>query len=154
MHAVLATATSWLRQTLRHQSRRHRIGRTPALGWVGMLLGVGITVTGFSAVNEQPLGVRSASAVTRDSTVVITAMNFEFHPATVTIRAGTTVAWDDSLGNHTIEMDDKSFISQPLIKGMRATHRFDTPGKFLYHCQLHGDFGLVGMSGTIVVTPR
>jgi plastocyanin len=98
------------------------------------------------------LGVSSASAATTDSTVVITATNFEFHPATVTVPVGTTVAWVDSLGNHTIELDDKSFVSKPLLKGMRATYRFEKAGKFTYHCQLHGDVGGVGMAGTIVVT--
>ncbi len=69
-----------------------------------------------------------------------------FVPATLTVKAGTTVTWvntDDS--NHRIKLPDQ--MGPRLDKGMTYQHTFTTPGTYHVECGIHGP----RMSGTVVV---
>lgn len=69
-----------------------------------------------------------------------------FVPATLTVKAGTTVTWfnaDDS--NHRIKLPEK--MGPRLDKGMSYQYTFSNPGTYHYECGIHGP----RMSGTIVV---
>jgi len=73
--------------------------------------------------------------------------NFSFEPATLTVKAGTTVTWvnhDDE--PHTATATDKRFNSKTLDNGDRFSQEFDTPGTYNYYCALHPK-----MTGKIIV---
>jgi plastocyanin len=73
--------------------------------------------------------------------------NFSFEPATLTVKAGTTVTWvnhDDE--PHTATATDKSFNSKTLDNGDRFSQEFKAPGTYNYYCALHPK-----MTGKIIV---
>jgi plastocyanin len=74
--------------------------------------------------------------------------NFSFSPATITVKAGTTVTWtnrDDI--PHTVVADDKqSFKSKVLDTGEKFTFTATKPGTYGYFCSIHPK-----MTGTLVV---
>jgi plastocyanin len=74
--------------------------------------------------------------------------NFTFTPASLTVKAGTTVTWtnkDDI--PHGIASDDNAFKkSKALDTDDSFSYTFTTPGTFKYFCYIHPH-----MVGTIVV---
>jgi plastocyanin len=75
--------------------------------------------------------------------------NFTFEPATITVPAGSSVAWvnhDDI--PHLVASTDKLFKSPALDTDDSFTTRFDQPGTYAYFCALHPH-----MIGTVAVTP-
>src|SRR5271169_215130 len=74
--------------------------------------------------------------------------NFTFTPASLTVKAGTTVTWtnrDDI--PHGIASDDNAFKkSKALDTDDSFSYTFTTPGTFKYFCYVHPH-----MVGTIVV---
>ena len=78
---------------------------------------------------------------------------FTFSPATITIKAGTTVTWKNGTSvAHTVTSDDggKAFdsgTSNPVTAQTGTfTFTFKTPGTFAYHCSFHPF-----MKGTVIV---
>ena len=64
--------------------------------------------------------------------------NFTFEPATLTVKAGTTVTWineDDT--PHTVVASDRSFKSKALDTDDKYSFTFATPGSYEYFCSLH-----------------
>ena len=95
------------------------------------------------AVSAVALASRTPSADANE--IVIT--NFSFEPATLTIKAGTTVTWinhDDE--PHTATATDKRFNSKTLDTGDRFSQEFKAPGVYNYYCALHPK-----MTGKIIV---
>lgn len=77
----------------------------------------------------------------------IVIANFSFEPATLTVKAGTTVTWvnhDDE--PHTATATDKRFNSKTLDTGDRFSQEFSAPGVYNYYCALHPK-----MTGKIIV---
>ena len=79
-------------------------------------------------------------------TVMITtdsSGSFAFSPATLTIKAGTTVTWKNTTAvAHTVTSDDgKSFnsgTSNPIAaQSGTFSFTFTTSGTFPYHCEIH-----------------
>ncbi len=88
----------------------------------------------------------TATASGNTQTVMITTDSsgtFAFVPATITIKAGTTVVWKNvSVVAHTVTSDDgKAFdsgLSNPIAAQTGTySHTFNTPGTFPYHCTIH-----------------
>jgi plastocyanin len=81
-----------------------------------------------------------------------TAYSFGFNPATVTIKAGTTVVWTNgSVAPHTVTSDagaPAAFDSGTISTGGgQFSFTFTKSGTYHYHCSIH-----TYMKGTIVVT--
>jgi plastocyanin len=79
-----------------------------------------------------------------------------FSPATVTITAGQTVTWEWPAGStqHNVAPDDGSVPARsgdPADGPTSYAYTFTTPGTYLYHCEVHGAAGGVGMAGTVIV---
>jgi plastocyanin len=73
--------------------------------------------------------------------------NFTFAPKSITVKAGTTVTWDNEDDiPHTIASSAKLFRWKVLDTGGRFSFTFTTPGVYEYFCSLHPH-----MTGTIVV---
>jgi plastocyanin len=99
-----------------------------------------ISNTVRSALVAAALGAATAGAVSID--------NFTFTPASLTVKAGTTVTWtnrDDI--PHGIASSDNGFKkSKALDTDDSYSFTFTTPGTFKYFCYIHPH-----MVGTIVV---
>lgn len=80
----------------------------------------------------------------------VSAVDFQFSPATLTINVGDSVTWTNNASQtpHTATADGGSFDSGNLNPGQSYTHTFNSAGTFAYHCQYHQSQGMVG---TIVV---
>jgi len=112
-------------------SRRGRIVRAVALGTV---------LTGVFAT--------SVSAATTNVTVSDTR---RFLPGSVTAAVGGNVHWEaDGFDDHSVTQDAGLFNSGPAAPGVNFTRTFSA-GTFPYHCQQHGDQGMVGV---VRVAPR
>ncbi|HEX8974624.1 MAG TPA: cupredoxin family copper-binding protein [Patescibacteria group bacterium] len=94
---------------------------------------------------QQPALEQSAISSGQNQGVSVTIKNFSFSPASLTIKAGTTVVWtnQDSVA-HTVTF--ASFDSGNIAPGQTFKHTFTANGTFSYHCGIHP-----GMIGTIVV---
>jgi plastocyanin len=75
--------------------------------------------------------------------------NFAFVPATLTVRAGSTVTWTNHDEEpHTVAASDGSFRSPGMGSGGTFSHTFSSAGTFDYVCSIHPM-----MHGSVVVTP-
>ena len=91
-------------------------------------------------------GARANSNASANPNEIVIA-NFSFEPATLTVKAGTTVTWvnhDDE--PHTATATDKRFNSKTLDNGDRFSQEFNAPGVYNYYCALHPH-----MTGKIIV---
>ena len=81
--------------------------------------------------------------------------DFQFHPAVLLVKAGTTVTWvhKDGSVQHNVESDDGLWESELFTEGGTFSYTFDEPGVYPYHCHPHGGEGGQGMAGTIIVLP-
>ena len=109
--------------------------------------GSGTTATTPAATATQASNA-PAVMITTDS-----SGTFTFSPATITVKAGTTVTWKNVTSvAHTVTSDDggKSFdsgTSNPVAAQTGTfSFTFKTPGTFTYHCSFHPF-----MKGTVIV---
>ena len=106
--------------------------------------------TGASSTTPTPTPTTSTSSTnstptpapgTSQTVTIITNSDgsFGYSPATLTIRAGTTVTWKNmTSAPHTITSDDgKTFDSGTVPTGGTFHFTFTAPGAFSYHCNYH-----------------
>jgi plastocyanin len=73
--------------------------------------------------------------------------NFSFKPATVTVKAGTTVTWVNRDNEpHTVSDSDKRFKSGAMDTDGQFSYTFAATGTYNYFCALHPR-----MTGQIIV---
>jgi plastocyanin len=84
------------------------------------------------------------------ATNTVAIQNFAFSPATVTVKAGSTVTWtNQDQDPHTVAaINSGPFHSPALNTGESFHYTFTTPGRFDYLCTIHPF-----MTATVVVTP-
>jgi plastocyanin len=77
--------------------------------------------------------------------------NFTFTPQTLTVKAGTTVTWNNNDDiPHGIASDNNAFRrSKALDTDDKFAFTFTMPGTYKYFCNIHPH-----MTGTIVVQPN
>ncbi len=104
------------------------------------------TVLGAAVGSVLAAGVLFARA--EASPTAVTIDNFTFTPASLTVKAGTTVTWtnkDDI--PHGIGATNNAFKKSPALDTDDSySFTFTTPGTYQYFCYLHPK-----MVGTIVV---
>lgn len=103
--------------------------------------------TATAVPTEAPTPTATTAPTTAPSSGnAITVSNFSFTPATLTVKAGTTVTWtnQDSVA-HTATSDNGAF-GGALPPGGSYSFTFKTPGTYTYHCRIHP-----GMTATIIV---
>ncbi len=101
-------------------------------------------------------------------TVTVNIQDFSFSPASVTIKAGTTVRWaNQGPSAHTTTSDAAVWASSTLgapvsggggygsggSLGGTFDFTFTQPGDYPYHCSLHPPSSYPGFTGTVTVTP-
>jgi plastocyanin len=101
----------------------------------------GGSATSTPQVTKAPAATESAATSTPTAggqTTMVTIKDFEFTPASVTVKLGDTVMWtNDGPSTHTVTADDGSFESGDLSAGKTFSHMFQTAGTFTYHCSIH-----------------
>ena len=121
------------------------------LRWAPMLLLIGALATGCgsqTASSPAPTDTAApastataapAQSPATSSKTVVEVSNFKFSPATITIKAGTTVEWHGMSGTHEVKNDPGSSVTfdGPLDTGATFDVVFSTPGTYHYHCEIH-----------------
>ena len=107
---------------------------------------------GMTAMPSAPGAPSGAGSSTAAPAAVagdqVTIDNFAFAPATLTVKAGSTVTWTNKDEEpHTVAAADGSFKSPGMGTGATFSHTFPAAGKFDYVCSIHPM-----MHGTVVVT--
>jgi plastocyanin len=78
-------------------------------------------------------------------------INISFSPASVQVKAGTTVVWvnKDSV-QHTTTSDTNVWDSGLMAEGSTFSYTFTQPGTYKYYCKPHS---ALDMTGVITVVP-
>jgi plastocyanin len=125
---------------------RQRRGWGSALA-AGVLLTWLVSVPGTMVAQAAPSPTQAETATAVATAPQVTVEQATFGPATVTIRAGTTVTWVNNDGDlHTVTSTQGLFASPGLDHGDTFAYRFTAPGTYPYFCALHPH-----MKGTIIV---
>jgi plastocyanin len=80
----------------------------------------------------------------------VTIKNMAFNPATITVKAGTTVTWiNRDHEAHTVSFPSTNprVTSKPLQTNEGFRYTFQTPGTYAYVCLTHPS-----MQGRVIVT--
>jgi plastocyanin len=90
-----------------------------------------------------------SSGTARAEEAMVKISDFQFAPARLTVKAGTTVTWrnNDDIP-HTVTSTTRAFKSKALDTDDAFAFAFTEPGSYEYVCSLHPH-----MTGTIVVEP-
>ena len=98
---------------------------------------------------------KSISSSTGSRTKSVTVVNNAFRPSATTVPVGSTVTWiwnacvDNAYGSgcttHNVTFDDGPASPSQSSGGFGRT--FTEPGRYRYHCTLHGS----AMSGVVTV---
>ncbi len=114
--------------------------------------GVPETTAASVAETSAPASTTSDSA-TNGGGVSVSANDFSFSPASVTVSVGDSVTWTLGGGAHTTTSgtvpDPDGIWNQALTADAPFTFTFEEPGTYDYFCRFHPDF----MTGTITVDP-
>jgi plastocyanin len=98
-------------------------------------------------------GVSTTEAASGGGEVMVTANDFSFSPATVTVSVGDSVTWTLAEGAHTTSSgtapDLDGLWDQALTADEPFTFTFEEAGTYEYFCRFHPDF----MTGTVTVEP-
>ncbi len=95
----------------------------------------------------------SAPAPAPAAPVEVAMLDFEFAPLEIRIKVGAAITWrNDGEKQHSATAVDGSFDTGLYGAGESRSVTFNTPGTFLYFCQLHATpDGTQGMVGTVIV---
>jgi plastocyanin len=112
--------------------------------------GGGKTAAGndMAGMDMGQMAATTPGASTPVATDAVDITNFAFSPATITVKAGSTVVWTnvDSI-QHDITFDGGDIASDDLNHNDTFSHTFPTAGTFHYICSIHPF-----MHGTVIVT--
>lgn len=97
---------------------------------------------------ETPAPTPAPKPTTQVEIREVAIVSFAFSPASVTVKAGTTVKWTNKDGApHSIVSSDGKFTASAVLSnGGSYQFKFDKPGTYNYACGLHPS-----MSGQIIV---
>ena len=116
------------------------------------------TTTTAATTTTTPATTTTAAVTTTSvpgggRTVTVSAENFGFSPAAITISVGDTVQWVLSDGSHTTTSGaaptPDGLWNQVITAEAPVSVTFDQAGQFRYYCRFHAD----SMQGTVVVEP-
>lgn len=104
----------------------------PALALVSLFI-----LSGCTRASTSPYGATSAPPAQGQPNTVVIA-NVAFGPATLTVKAGTTVTWQNNDGiAHTSTSDTGVWDTGTISPGASKSVVFNTAGTFPYHCTVH-----------------
>jgi amicyanin len=145
-----------------HASKRNGIVRRAPLG-TAALFAVGAIVLaacgggggksaaahGMAAMAMPPqAGGNASNATAAVSTNNVKIENFAFSPATVRVKAGSTIVWTNGDAiQHDVTFDGGNISSGVMNHNDTFSHTFTTAGTYHYICSIHPF-----MHGTVIVT--
>jgi plastocyanin len=93
--------------------------------------------------------VRKPATTPPAAAAVVRLSANRFEPATLRVRVGTTVVWqqEDTALHNVISAELPTLRSSDLRRGDTYRHTFTQAGTFTYYCSYHA-----GMTGTVIVT--
>lgn len=108
-----------------------------------------VLIGGSIALVLQQKSSTDKAAKNAVSTNQIAIKGMALSPASVTVKAGTTVTWtnNDSTWHSITSYDGRIPSSQNLAQGQSYSYKFTKAGTFKYHCGIHPN-----MTGLVVVT--
>jgi len=93
------------------------------------------------------LGKPVQTASGTDATTEVVINNYSFNPASLTVKVGTTVTWNNQDDDpHTVDSTQGKFKSPTLNKGNSFKFRFTEAGEYPFFCRFHPK-----MTGKVVV---
>jgi plastocyanin len=137
-------------------NKRALVLAAPVLVLVALLAVAGCGSTSsanIAAPTATTAPVATATAAATNTTGAtgneVNVSNFQFSPASLTVKVGTTVTWKGVSGSHTVTSDAGAPMAfdQPISQGGTVTITFTKAGTYTYHCSIHAS-----MHGTIIVT--
>ncbi len=107
------------------------------------------------APEPTPAPTEAPAAPAPPQAITVAMRDFEFGPREIRVKAGTAVTWtNEGQRQHSATAVDGSFNTGLYGAGESRSITFDTPGTFVYYCELHGaPDGSSGMVGTVIVEP-
>jgi plastocyanin len=78
----------------------------------------------------------------------VNAVNYSFHPRTITVQKGNAVTWRRVEGHHTVTFNTGSFDKSLNKRHPKRSRTFRRRGTFRYFCRFHRS---LGMKGKVVV---
>jgi plastocyanin len=118
---------------------------------VGLLLASALAVA-LTACTTSGSGSNAGAGEPVATSTVNLPPSYRFEPASITVKAGTTVTWTNSDNfTHSVQFKDGGLPADAMLMkpGERTTYTFATAGTFHYQCSLHPQ----NMQGTVTVTP-
>ena len=101
----------------------------------------------------------------QSETIQVSAQNFSFTPANITVNVGDTVVWTNNQGTHDVNGTINTITGNPfnnpedfdspttnVVGAVIYTHIFSIAGQYNYDCSV-GNHAANGMVGTINVIP-
>ncbi len=120
-------------------------GCGPAAASGASTTAAGAPQTPSAAPAPSPAPTAVPTPVATQSVVI---QDFAFSPATIVVRAGSTVTWtNQDVEQHTVTARDHSFSSDAVESGKTFQWTFARAGTFEYFCQIHPN-----MVGHVIVT--
>jgi plastocyanin len=78
---------------------------------------------------------------------LVSIVDFNFQPSSITVSVGTTVTWKNNGGvTHTVTSTSGLFNSGNISPGANFQFTFENAGTYTYHCSIH-----TSMTGTVIV---
>src|SRR4051812_42138258 len=108
------------------------------------------TILRLAALSLVALALFAPTAGAQGETVTVSIKNFAFDPPNATVAPGTTITWvNNDQVPHTVTANNGAFDSGTLQPGQSYSFKFDRPGTYAYHCNIHPDMSAsVAVSGT------
>lgn len=106
---------------------------------VAVVVAVAAIVFSHGGPPSSPTSSTASSGAARSGHVAITIKNFAYHPAIVTVTAGTkvTVTNEDSVEHTATSNTEGFFETGALKKGESKSFTLSKPGTYAYHCDFH-----------------
>jgi plastocyanin len=120
-----------------------------------MLSLLAVAVAGADRVRAQEACDGGASqeeqAATQEAQSFVVRMQLDkYDPETITVPVGATITWsneeEDPRNSHNVIDANGAFESTLTYPGETWSFTFDTPGEYVYYCDLHE-----GMYGKVIV---
>jgi plastocyanin len=113
-----------------------------------VILVSGTALTPYIDLPTEQFSWQLYEAAYEPSPVEVEIEDFAYTPDPVLIPVGTTVNWTNKDAvEHTVTSDTGVFDSGNLEPGDSFEFRFDVPGTYPYHCEIHPS-----MQGTVIVS--
>ena len=117
---------------------------------LGISLMIAVVVIAIAACSKSDSTNTPTPPTTNKPTdATVSIQNFAFSPASVTIKAGGTVAWTNvDAAPHTVTDNNGGFDSGSISTNAKYSHTFAAAGTYTYHCTFHSMMA----TATVVVT--